>query len=194
MSLNKLQFPVVYYANRAYFLERCNRYSPTYFGGPSDTTFTGVRSGDPQLHHLLTITGHVVVEMQDYHLYAVPLFYGFRYGGGDLTYRVTKRSSCKVIKLPEGKPSPDFPYPNYPALLPYIPLSVARWEYCEPEEFAELTHQGLEIKPKTMVVVVPPIFSFGVSMWGPGGDAEGVQIIFECDFESKTIKALNQCT
>jgi hypothetical protein len=52
----------------------------------------------------------------------------------------------------------------------------------------------LDIKPKMAVVIVPPIFVGGVSMWGPIGDAEGVQVIFECDFEATTVRASNQCS
>ncbi|HEX4950376.1 MAG TPA: hypothetical protein VFZ34_27170 [Blastocatellia bacterium] len=194
MPLNELQFPVAYYANRAYFFERSNRYSPTYLGGPSEVAFAKGRYSSTQLHHIFTITSSVIPEMQEDHVYEVPLFYGLRYSGCELTYRMPKNSTCKIVKLSPDEPSPNWPYPNYPSLLPYLPLSLARWEYCEPAEFVALTHQGLEIQPKTIVVIVPPIFTLGVSMWGKRGDAEGVQIIFECDFKRKTIKASNQST
>lgn len=194
MLLDELQFPVAYLNGWAYFLERGLRYTGAYFGGPSDITFVDKRNNAVQLHHILTLTPSVIPELQEYFVHDLPLFYGMRYDGCELTYRIPESSICKIVKLSPRDPMPHWPYPNYPLLLPYLPLSLARRVRCESKDFAELTHQGVEIKAKTMVIIVPPIFNLGVSMWGPMGDGEGVQMVFECDLKRKTIKASNQCT
>jgi len=194
MSPDEVHFPVAYYNGTAFFFAPTDRHSPTYFGGPSDITFTGVRHGPEPLHHILTLAGAVIPALVDYHVFSLPLFYGLRYDACSLTYRMPERSVCEITKLQPRRSSADWPYRDYPRLLPYIPLRLSRRTRCTAKRFAKLSYQGLEIKPTTMVVVVPPVFIGGVSMWGPMGDAEGVQIVFECDFENKTVRASNQCT
>ena len=193
MSPNKLKFPVAYYNGKAYFLEPNDNFSWTHFGGPCEMTFTGPGSNPHFLHHILTLHADVIPSLA-YPGSEVPLFYGMQYDGCVLSYRVLKSYHCKIVKLDPREAEADYPYPDYPRLLPYIPLRLARRTNCTPKEFAKLAWQGLDIKPKTLAVIVPPIYTCGVSMWGKWGDAEGVQIIFECDLEKQTIKASNQCT
>ena len=195
MSLLKLKFPVAYFGGKAYFLEPDDRFSWTHFGGPCEVTFTGPGSDPHCLHHILTLHSGVIPPLaQQPTAPAVPLFYGMQYDGCVLSYRVLKSSLCEIVELDPRDADADYPYPDYPRLLPYIPLRLAKRTNCTAKQFANLAWQGLDIKPKTMAVIVPPIFTCGVSMWGKWGDAEGVQIIFECDFENQTVKATNQCT
>ena len=194
MSPDQLQFPVAYYKGEAYFFAPSNRYSPSYFGGPSDVVIAGPRHGPARLHHVLTLRGAVIPALGDFYVFSIPLFYGLRYDGCILTYRMPERSACEICELEPRRSSNDFPYSDYPALLPYVPMRLVRRTRCTPRRFATFSWQGLNINAKSMVVIVPPIFTAGVSMWGPTGEAEGVQIIFDCDFETKTIRASNQCT
>lgn len=194
ISPDELRFPVAYYRGMAYFFRPTDRYSPTYFGGPSEVRFTTVPHGPLPLHHVLTLAGAVIPALEEFYVFSLPLFYGLRYDGCSLTYRMPERSVCKITKLQPRRSSDDFPYREYPVLLPYLPLRLARRTRCTAEQFAGFSYQGLNIKTKTMAVIVPPLFLGGVSIWGPIGDAEGVQMIFECDFETQTVRASNQCT
>jgi hypothetical protein len=150
--------------------------------------FTGVRHGPARLHRVLTIEGSMIPAPP------VPLFYGLRFSGCRVTYSLPSRSVCRITQIEPRRSSADWPYQDYPSLLPYIPLRVQKRASYTTERFARLSWQGLDINPKMMVVIVPPIAVGGVSLWGPTGDVEGVQIIFECDFENQTVKASNQCT
>jgi hypothetical protein len=181
MSPYKLKFPVAYYDGKAYFMEPNDKFSWTHFGGPCEMTFTGAGSDQHSLHHILTLHADVIPSLA-YPGSEVPLFYGLN------------STQCKILKLYPREAEVDLPYSDYPRLLPYIPLRLARRTKCTAKQFAKLAWQGLDIKPKMLAVIVPPIYTCGVSMWGKWGNAEAVQIIFECDLEKKTIKASNQCT
>lgn len=193
MSPNELKFPVAYYDGKAYFMEPNDIFSWTHFGGPCEMTFTGAGSDPHSLHHILTLHADVIPSLA-YPGSEVSLFYGMQYDGCELSYRILNSSQCEILKLYPSEAEVDLPYSDYPRLLPYIPLRLARRTNCTAKQFVKLAWQGLDIKPKTLAVIVPPIFIGGVSMWGRSGDAERVQIIFECDLEKKTIKASNQCT
>jgi hypothetical protein len=193
MQLHKLKFPVAYYDGKAYFMEPNDSFSWTHFGGPGEMDFIGAGSDSLSLHHILTLHADVIPGLT-YPFSEVPLFYGMQYDGCELSYRVLNSTQCKILKLYPREAEADLPYSDYPRLLPYIPLRVAKRTKCTAKQFAKLAWQGLDLKPKTLAVIVPPIYTCGVSMWGKWGDAEAVQIIFECDLEKKTIKASNQCT
>jgi hypothetical protein len=194
MTTEELQFPAVYYSGAAFLLEPDTRFSWTFFGGPYEGTFKNLDADSQCLHHILTLHEGVVPALEGQRLgRGLSLFYGMQHDGCELTYRIRGPMLCEITKLEPPEGSGDFPYPNYPALLPYIPLRLRKSFDCTVKQFAKFASQGLDVDPKALVVIVPPLFVGGVSMWGKMGDAEGVQIIFECDLESQTIKASNQC-
>jgi hypothetical protein len=192
MSPYKLKFPVAYHDGKAYFMEPTDNFSWTRFGGPGEMDFVGPGSDSFSLHHILTLHSGVIPSLDAFS--ELPLFYGMQYDGCELSYRVLNSTQCKILKLYPREAEVDLPYSDYPRLLPYIPLRLARRTKVTAKQFAKLAWQGIDINPKTLAVIVPPIYSCGVSMWGKSGDAEAVQIIFECDLEKKTIKASNQCS
>jgi hypothetical protein len=195
MSPEELQFPAVYCDGTAYFLDRDDRFSGTYFGGPYEGTFNGLDEDSQTLHHILTLNRKIIPHLEHHRLgFGLSLFYGMQHEGCELAYRILGPMLCEVIELEPREACAVWPYPHYPRLLPYIPLRLAKRIDCTAKQFAKFAWQGLDIKPKTMAIIVPPLFVGGVSMWGRTGDAEGVQIIFECDLESETIRASNQCT
>jgi hypothetical protein len=188
-----LRAPAVFCDGTAYLLQWGNDSSPSYFGGPSDLRFTGALARRARLHHVLTLGGGIIPAMEQQHVFKLPLFYGFCHDGGQLKYRLPEERTSELLELEPRQVSADFPYPDYPALLLHLPLRLDQRRDCTPADFARFTWQGLEIKPSMLVVIVPPILVGGVSMWGPDGDAEGVQVIFECDFETHTVRGSNQC-
>ncbi len=194
MLRHQITFPVAYFRGTAYFFAPAETYSSTYFGGPSDVELIGKPSDSAPLHHVLTISSALVPALGEFNFLSLPLFYGLRYSGCSLVYRMPNGSDCEITNLEPNSSSEDFPYKHYPVLLPYVPLRVERSVPFTPEMFSGLANQEVEIRQMTMTVIVPPIYIGGVSLWGPAGDAEGVQIIFECDFRTKMIRASNQCT
>ena len=63
------------------------------------------------------------------------------------------------------------------------------------DSFSEYVMQGAELEnDNALVLVVPPNPIMGVSMWGPSGDAEEVQVIFNYNTEQGTMTAYNACT
>jgi hypothetical protein len=179
MSPSELQFPVAYYDRVAYHFAPDSRYSPTYFGGPSDYIPVGNLARRARLHHVMTLAGAIIPALDRNFVFTLPLFYGIRHDGCRLTYPMPSQYRFELTSLTPPKPTKDWPYPNYPPFLPYVPFCLRRKTRCSPKQFLGWTHQGLELRAKTLVVVVPPIFVGGVSMWGPGGDAEGVQLVFQ---------------
>ena len=194
MFSNIPKFPMAYLDGIAYFLEPTDEYSGTRFGGPPHETFNGLRPGQCPLHHVLTIAAREVPPLGLSGESRVPFFYGMRYEGCRLSYRLDRYSNCKLLNLEPPRPTPDWPYPDYPPFLQYIPLRLARRRPSTSEAFAKFVCQPITIKRKTLTVIVPPLFVGGVSMWGPEGDGEGVQIIFEYGLESRTVEAFNRCT
>ena len=165
-----------------------------YFGGPLDLKFTGVRHGPAPLHRVFTISDRSIPALAEYSISSIPLIYGMQYSGCQLTYRLPRGSICNITKFKPRRSSKGWPYDHYPNLLPYIPMHISKRTRCSPKQFAKLAWQGLDIKPEMLVAIVPPLPIGGVSIWGPIGDVEGVQIIFECDLKTRTVRASNQCS
>ncbi len=195
-SPDALLYPAIYHAGKAYFLERSNKHQASYFGGPIEpaVAFTGVQHGPRKLHHILTLDGNCFGPMWHvpggHHLYLV---YGMCYGGGGLTYR-SKLHEIEILEMNPTESSPDWPYPCFPELLPYVPMRLQACVDCSLEEFSQVSRQPLELISSEAVVIVPPSPVLGVSLWGPSGDAEGVQIVFRCVIERHGIvMASNHC-
>src|SRR2546422_1919345 len=135
MSPEELQFPAAYYDGTAYFLERDDRFSWTYFGGPYEGTFNGLDGDSQSLHHILTLHGGIIPPLEHHPLgLGVSLFYGMQHDGCELTYRILGPVLCEVIELEPREASADYPYPHYPRLLPYIPLRLAKRIDCTAEQ------------------------------------------------------------
>jgi hypothetical protein len=195
-SPDDLLYPAIFHAGKAYFLERSTKRQASYFGGPIDpaVAFTGVQHGSRRLHHILKIDGDCFQPMWHvpggHHLHLV---YGMCFGGGNITYR-SKLYEIEVLEMNPAESSEDFPYHCYPDLLPYLPMRLQACVDCTLEEFSQVSCQPLELISSEAIVIVPPSPVLGMSLWGPSGDAEGVQIVFRCMIERHGIvMAANQC-
>ena len=192
MQPDDLIFPAAYCDSVAYYFERSDCWSASYFGGPSDFAIRGPEGKTSRIHHISSFTARDL-PIGRFGL-QLPLFYGIQHSGCRIRYRVTSSNEFELIELVPPQPAKRFPYPEYPSLLPYIPLRVAREIRCGLEEFAGvLCQQAKSIEPSTLLIAVPASPVLGVSLWGPTGDAECVQMIFECDISTGTVRAFNQC-
>jgi hypothetical protein len=197
MLSHELRFPVAYHDGIAYFLERSENWSATYFGGPLDVNLSGIRYGTRRLHHILTLDSDQIPRLSECGVFRVPLVYGMCYSGCSMKYKLSNKhgNEIEIVQLTPRKSSPNWPYRDYPPLLPCIPLKVAEKKRCSPQSFVRFSCQeSLEVKSHALTAIVPAMFQFGVSMWGRWGDAEDVQIIFQCDLKKLEVNAFNQCT
>jgi hypothetical protein len=175
-----------------YSFVRQEKYSWSVFGGPNESRVIGKRFGPVQLHQIARLSSSHFPTLEDTYV-SLPLLYGMRYGGGSLTYQF-EGNDLTVLEMSQTKPSDDFPYKDYPSVLPYVPLKVAKRKKQSWRQFAAQFPNMPDDQSSDLIVVVPPPMTIGVSMWGPMGDAEGVSIVFECDVKAKRVQAYNVCT
>jgi len=116
-----------------------------------------------------------------------------RFSGCQIAYRFTSRE-ITIDSISPRVASKDWPYEDYPALLPFVPLRVAKKQKMNWKRFSDRFWNLPERQPAELVVVVPPPATAGVSVWGSSGDAEEVSIVFECDLSSQKVKAYNVCS
>jgi hypothetical protein len=193
MQPDELKFPAVFSAGTVYFFDRADHWSSSSFGGPSEVKLSGMQKDSVPLHHILSIGCREIPDLGKFSL-RLPLFYGLRYSGCSLRYRKVDSRNMEVVEIAPASATPDWPYPSYPPYLPYIPLRLSRSERCDFKKFSSLSIQpNWPISAESLIVVVPASPVLGASIWGPSGDAEGTQIIFECDPASGTVRGFNQC-
>lgn len=194
MLTEELYYPAAFYDGHAYFFERASTYSPSYFGGPTSIRFSGLRHGPRRVHHVMTLNWDAIPGIETKGFSNLSLFYGMCYSGCRMTYQIVELFRYRLLELEPRKSLADWPYRGYPELLPYVPLRLAKRTRCSCEQFRELLVQQGEVKEEDVTVIVPPIPDLGISLWGPGGDAEGVQIIFQFDVQSAKVRVYNECT
>lgn len=125
--------------------------------------------------------------------YGIPLFYGFSYSGCDLKYTLSMQG-IELVSIDPKSTFPDWPYRNYPALLPYVPLEVAGVSKLSWKKFTAFAENLPDEQPAEIVVLVPPPATVGYSMWGYDGDAERVTLVFEIQTKTRSVHAYNVCT
>jgi hypothetical protein len=189
------QLVFAYCDGTVFSFERAQGPSASTFGGPMEVTLSGVAHGPKPLHMVAQLSamhlcGTPNQEAIFRRLFDVPLIYGMCYDGCGLEYRVDAGSKVELLRLRPTQSSDDWPYPNYPSLLPYVPLQVSATRSSSYEEFAQ-SFPNMPEQPTELVVVVPSPATLGVSLWGKWGD--NVIILFECDLEDRIIYASNQC-
>lgn len=193
MQPDDLKFPVVFHQGAASFLDRTDTWSSCWFGGPSDVALHGMPDPSTPAHHILTLGCREFPVLGRFGL-RLPLFYGIRHSGCDMVCRKKDASNLQVSNISSTATDPDWPYPHYPQHLPYFPLRTARRLECGFDAFSGLSCQpGWDVSPAAMVVIVPASQGIGISIWGPSGDAEQTQIVFECDLAQGSYRAFNQC-
>jgi hypothetical protein len=195
MYLYSRNFPYAYYKGKVFYFGTAKETRPTYFGGPGPHLTTGIEYGPYPLHHIMTIWNRDVGIASYVPGTSVPFFYGLCYDGCRLEYKRKAIHAIELTKLVPTASSDYWPYPNYPAHLPYIPMEVKETRDFSLEEFSGSIMQGIKgVAENEMILVVPPNPECGMSIWGYDGDAEDVQIIFRYNTELGTTCAYNACT
>ncbi len=193
MLPEQITYPAAYFDGHACFFERASIPSSSRIGGASDIKFSGFVHGPSPLHHIVTLGSDALPGIEQKGFASLSLFYGMCFDGCSMTYEVRDAIRYHLLELDPSESSDDWPYPEYPDLLPRVPLRLAKRIPCSRDQFSELLLQQDKIKADELIVVVPPLSDLGMSLWGDG-DEEGVQIIFRCDLQTRRVRAYNQCS
>lgn len=178
----------VFHNNIVYAYERADEYTDSWFGGPLEEQFLNAPPGPRPLH----LVAGLAWQVSGSYVSLPPLVYGFNFDGCELRYR-KKPEGIEILEMVPEKSRDDFPYSNYPLILPYIPLRIAERRPNTYAEFAD-RHPNFEVvQPAEVVVAVPPPATIGVSLWGRAGDGECATVVFECDPDDKIVRAYNRC-
>jgi hypothetical protein len=189
------QLVTIFFNNNVYSFERASEHSDFTFGGPLERRFSGLTPGTRPLHMVARLP---LVQMRQLEprfggVYDLPLLYGFNYSGCEIKYRIKVTGWIEILEMSPTESSEDFPYSNYPLLLPYAPLKLSGARRCTYPEFAQAIPNLVEEQPAELIVAVPPPATLGVSLWGPSGDSDDVTVVFECDLADRTVRAYNRC-
>jgi hypothetical protein len=180
----------------AYFLSAGPSLSKSVFGGAPPFVVSGIPETiyDTSALHFVGCISHYDIPPLARHISGIPLFYGFVFDACDLTYELDSPSKVNLMDLSPARPTKGFPYENYPATFPLVPLRLGRKQRMTYDKFSSGYPNLEEDQPADLVVAVPPALSLGVSMWGEYGDADDVTVVFECDLSDRTVRAYNVCT
>jgi hypothetical protein len=179
-----------FHEKRLYTFERAFQHTQSVFGGLMPANISGRPFGPKPLHRIACLSGWHIPALNEHHLVELPLIYGMYYSGCQIEYRLNF-SQVELLGIDPPSSTDDWPYLNFPPLLPYVPLRLD--DTSRPasyDEFAARFPNMPERQPADLVVAVPPPATVGVSLWGIG-DGDGTTIVFECDLKRKTVRACN---
>lgn len=175
-----------------YAFGRAEKYSASVFGGPSRAKVTGRAFGPKPLHHIACLAACHIPALGAHYLFDLPLVYGMHYDECELRYRVDYGHQIELLDIVPAASLDGWPYPDYPPLLPYVPLRLqARPWRSSYDQFAERFPNMPERQSAELMIAVPPPASVGLSLWGDCGDGDGVTLVFECDLKNRIVNATN---
>lgn len=179
-------------AGRTLSLVSSARHGGSVFGGPLELGLVE-REPRPELHQV-AVLGHDALAALELpgQVGRIPLVFGLRHNGCELEYRFGE-DELELVALAPAEPSADWPYANYPQLLPYVPLEVGLLERESWASFAQRAPCPPSEPQSGLVALVPPPAHLGCSLWGRMGDAEGVTLVFECARREQRVRAYTIC-
>jgi hypothetical protein len=166
------------------------------FGGESNLRIIGLPEGEPPLHQILSL--NLTDKQLGFSIQGISrlvLLYGLVYSGCELKYQMISDDEIHILEMNPKKPYPNWPYTNCPTYFQPVSLAVGSPEPVGQEDIEEITWwQFDESKPNDVWINVPEYAGFGVSIWGPAAEGEGVEIVFQVDLETKTVYVRNECS
>ena len=105
MTPDDIHWPVVYCNGHAVFFERNSEsIGSNYFGGPLQQTFVGPAFGSEPLHRVLTLSMAKLPQPKGNYLQgSFPLFYGMRYDGCTIRYRISVQKGVGAQYIQDTK-------------------------------------------------------------------------------------------
>jgi len=172
-----------------YKFEQADKRTVSYFGGPLWADFTGKSFGPKPLHQVACLGQLHIRALGRHRLTELPLIFGMHYSGCELSYRIETRRKIEILRIEPASSLDDWPYPNFPPLLPFVPLRLEDIPRSESyDEFAQRFPNMPYPQPTELVVAVPPPATVGLSLW-EDGDLNDVTIVFECDLQKQQVKS-----
>jgi hypothetical protein len=193
MDVRDTALVCAFHDNTLYTFERAGRLTASCFGGPAPQ-ITGCTFGPGPLHRIASLGQLHIPALGQHYVSRLPLMYGMYYDGCELSYRLESGHRIELLQIEPASSADDWPYPNFPPLIPYVPLrlddSPRRVSY---DEFAASFPNMPEKQSAEMVIAIPPPATIGLSFWDVG-DWDGVTIVFECDLQKRQVRAFNVTT
>jgi len=207
-SPDRIRWPVIFSAGIKIEFAPTDVFGPAYFGGPLEQKFSGQQFGPEPLHRLFTFSAAALPQPKGNYLQGrMGVFFGLRYDGCELQYRVPvlkavnaqyieTASPIDVRRVSPNRSSDEWPYANYPRMLPYVQMKEVSRTPMQAEELVSThTWQGIgAITEDDLVVVVPAVAALGVSLWGRCGDDAAVQVVVRYGYSTHDATVGSQCT
>jgi hypothetical protein len=176
-----------YHDGKAYEFERSDKHEGSAFGGAMPRKITGQAFGPKPLHQIACLSGLHIRALSAAHVHELPLVFGMHYDGCQLSYRVKSRYEIEILRITPAASLDDWPYKNFPPLIPYVPLRLkGPPREAAYEEFAA-RFNDIPNDSAELIVCVPEPATIGLSFWG---DWCNVTIIFECDLQKREITSI----
>src|SRR5438552_4560565 len=92
--------------------------------GRSQSGIIGQTFGPKPLHQVARLSAWHIPALGQNYTNPLPLIFGMHFDGCQLSYRVHSGHKVEILKIEPDRSLDDWPYPNFPPLLPYIPLRL----------------------------------------------------------------------
>jgi hypothetical protein len=198
---------IAYYEGMEFHFGVTNEFSTSYFGGPLEETIYGAFPNASKLHQIAVIRDADRPDKTNKHMLDLHLLYGLRFSGCEVKYRAINekvvvpgrehpifKAGIEISELWPDEPMAGWPYRNYPRHLPYLQIKEVHRKRTKWSEFGETILDTRSSPPAPLVFAMLPPAHIGVSIWGRGGDMEGVAIVWEIDTDTNVVRAYNRCT
>jgi hypothetical protein len=172
-----------------YLFERAQHRAHSHFGGPPPSEISGQPFGPKPLHQIAYLSGLHIPALGRQYLNSLPLIAGMQFDGYELSYRVESGHKIEILKIKPAQSLENWPYANFPPLLPYIPLRLE--DIPRPASYDEFARRfpNMPSEPAELMVAVPAPATIGLSLWGDSGDWDDVTIIFESDLKTREVRS-----
>ena len=176
-----------FHDNQMYEFERADRFTASVFGGPLASEIAGKQFGPKPLHRIACLSYFHIPVLSGHYLSPMPLVFGMHYSGCALTYHFDCDRRIEILSIDPATSSGDWPYENFPPLIPFIPLRLEDPpRVTSYDEFAGRFHTDMPSEPGDLIVCVPAPATIGLSFWG---DWHDVTIVFQCDLKKRQVTA-----
>jgi hypothetical protein len=176
-----------FHAGKIYEFEPADQHSASEFGGPMPSKITGQSFGSKPLHRIACLHGLDVEALGAAHLRELPLVFGMHFDGCELCYRVKGRNEIEILRITPAESLDDWPYKNFPPLIPYVPLRLK--DSPRDATYEEFASRFTDIPDDSaeLIVCVPEPATIGLSLWGAWCN---VTIIFQCDLQKREVRSI----
>jgi len=168
--------------------------SRSYFGGPPQCSIQESELLDECfLHHVATLN-HASLGIPFSHLgFGTPLFYGICHEGCEITYKMVAHNGVVFTSLSPKQATPDYPYADFPRLLPYYRLGIGKKEPFQRQELERrIANTGWSVRSDCVHAIMMRHPRIGVCIFDTID--EDAEIVFEYDYQEGTVRGVSQCT